>query len=236
MLNIQRLRVELTLGLALGACAADDDRSDDGGALTSPASGDGAGDATVADGDDGGDPGESGGGDAADDGGDESTSDDPPPGTSASAGDDGGDEESSDGGEADEDTGGDPSTGVRGAVIRSVPPAAGQDGIGTLYVGLLIECTADSEQAGGATPVMNADLSADGSQVLYEVTGVAAGTYYMVAFLDDNLNADAANPYADNADLVTAEGFAPGCVEVTIVDGQMVNAPTPIDLNLVYPL
>jgi len=68
------------------------------------------------------------------------------------------------------------------------------------------------------------------------VTGVAAGTYFLVAFLDDNLNADPNDPYADNADLVTAEGFAPGCVEVTIVDGQMATAPAPVDLNLVYPL
>ncbi len=227
------LRLGLTLGMVLAACdGGDDDRADDG-AATNPTLDGGSMDPTAAD--DGGeaDSGGPAGDDAADDGGEESTSDDPSDPT-ASAGDDGGEEESSGGGAEEE--GGDPSTGVRGAVIRSVAPAVGQDGIGTLYVGLLVQCTADSEQAGGATPVMGADLSADGAQVLYEVTGVAPGTYYMVAFLDDNLNADATNPYADNADLVTADGFAPGCVEVTIVDGQMVNAPAPIDLNLVYPL
>ena len=230
--NVTWLRLGLTLGMVFGACAADEEGSDDDGALTDTAPGDGSA-ATVAD---DGDESDSGGpiGDAGD-GNEESTSDDPPPGTTASAGDDGGDE-SSGGDEASEDEGGDPSTGVRGAVIRSVSPAIGQDAIGTLYVGLLVECTADSEQAGGATPVENADLSVDGSQVLYEVTGVAAGTYYLVAFLDDNLNADATDPYADNADLVTAEGFAPGCVEVTITDGQIATAPAAIDLNLVYPL
>jgi hypothetical protein len=225
------LGLELILGMALGACAAEDNGST---AVTSAAPGDGSG-ASMDDGDDGesdtGDP----EGDESNGGGDESTSDDPSPETgasaSASASDDGGEEESSGGGE-----GGDPSTGVRGAVIRSVAPAAGQDAIGTLYVGLLVECTADSASAGGATPIEGADLSADGSQVLYEVTGIAAGTYYLVAFLDDNLNADAADPYADSADLVTAEGFAPGCVEVTVVDGQMTTAPAPVNLNLVYPL
>lgn len=228
--NGKLLRLGLTLGMVLAACdGGDDDRADEG-ALTNTAPGDASGDPMVDD--DGGESGPGPGDDAADDGGEASTSDDPPD-PSASAGDDGGDDESSGGGD---EAPGDPSTGVRGAVIRSVAPAAGQDGIGTLYVGLLVQCTADSEQAGGATPVENADLSADGSQVLYEVTGVAAGTYYIVAFLDDNLNADAANPYADNADLVTAEGFAPGCVEVTVVDGQMTNAPEPVNLNLVYPL
>jgi hypothetical protein len=224
--DIKLLRLGLTLGMVLGACAADEEGSHDEGALTDTAPGDGSGDPTADDGgEDSGGPGD----DAADDAGEESTSYEPSAETSA--GDDGGEEESSGG----EDPG-DPSTGVRGAVIRSVAPAPGQDAIGTLYVGLLVQCTADSEQAGGATPVENADLSADGAQVLYEVTGVAPGTYYLVAFLDDNLNADPNAPYADNADLVTAEGFAPGCVEVTIVDGQMVNAPTPINLNLVYPL
>ena len=224
--NVTWLRLGLTLGIVLGACAADEEGSDDDGALTT-APGDGSG-ATV--GDDGGESDSGGPVGDADDGGEESTSDDPPD-PSASAGDDGGEAESSGGEEP-----GDPSTGVRGAVIRSVAPAVGQDAIGTLYVGLLVECTADSAQAGGATPVEGADLSADGSQVLYEVTGVAAGTYYIVAFLDDNLNADPNDPYADNADLVTAEGFAPGCVEVTIVDGQMATAPAPVNLNLVYPL
>lgn len=220
----------LGLGLALGmfhaACGGEDDDRADTGAATTAAPGEGSADPTDAEGEESesGDPGD-------EEGGEDSTTDDPSPMTSASAGG-----EDSSGGEEGGEVGGDPSTGVRGAVIRSVAPAAGQDGIGTLYVGLLIECTADSAQAGGATPVEGADLSAEGSQVLYEVSGVAPGTYYLVAFLDDNLNADTSNPYADNADLVTAEGFAPGCVEVTIVDGQMATAPAAVDLNLVYPL
>jgi hypothetical protein len=227
----KRLLGHLIVAMALGACAAEDNGSGDSGALTNPAPADGSGPSP--DEDDEGETGSDPGSDDSEGGGDdESDSDDPPADTGASASEEGGEEESSGGGEE----GGDPSTGVRGAVIRSVAPAAGQDAIGTLYVGLLVECTADSAQAGGATPVMGADLSAEGSQVLYEVTGVAPGTYYLVAFLDDNLNADPNDPYADSADLVTAEGFAPGCVEVTIVDGQMTTAPAPVNLNLVYPL
>lgn len=220
----------LILSLALVACAAEENGSGTSAAVTSPAPGDGSGTPPDDDGDDeSGDEGGPGGDPSGGD--DESTSDDPSPETGAN--EEGGEEDSSGGG--GEEEGGDPSTGVRGAVIRSVAPAEGQDAIGTLYVGLLVECTADSAQAGGATPV-EADLSAEGSQALYEVTGVAPGTYFLVAFLDDNGNADATDPYADSADLVTAEGFAPGCVEVTIVDGQMTTAPAPVNLNLVYPL
>lgn len=224
--NVKRLRWGLALGMVLAACDGDGDDREDGGALTTPAPTGGSTDPTGAAVEEGGES----AGEPGDDAGEESTSADPPP-PDPSAGDEGGEDESSGGG----DEGGDPATGVRGAVIRSVAPAVGQDAIGTLYVGLLIECTADSAQAGGATPVA-ADLSAEGSQALYEVTGVAPGTYYLVAFLDDNGNADPNSPYADNADLVTAEGFAPGCVEVTIVDGQMATAPAAVDLNLVYPL
>jgi hypothetical protein len=232
--NINQLRLGLRFGLALGivfaACDDGGDDRDDAGAVTAPATSVGSTDPTGAsDDDEGGEESDSGGPVDDTNGAEASTSSDPPP-PATSAGDEGGEESGG------EESGGSPTTGVRGAVIRSVAPAAGQDGIGTLYVGLLVQCTADSEQAGGATPVMGADLSAEGSQALYEVTGVAPGTYYLVAFLDDNLNADPNNPYADNADLVTADGFAPGCVEVTIVEGQMANAPAPVNLNLVYPL
>ncbi|MBK6918236.1 MAG: hypothetical protein IPH07_12640 [Deltaproteobacteria bacterium] len=221
------LRLGLTLGMLLTACDDGGDDREGSGNLTGTAATAGSADATSAsgaEGDAGSDSSEPG--DDSGDPGDGSTSTDPQP--DPSAGEDTG---------ADPTTGGgDPSTGVRGAVVRSVAPAPGQDAIGTLYVGLLLECTADSAQAGGATPVMGADLSAEGSQALYEVTGVAPGTYFLVAFLDDNLNADPNAPYADNADLVTANGFAPGCVEVTIVDGQMTTAPAAVNLNLVYPL
>ncbi|MBC8073582.1 MAG: hypothetical protein IAG13_34995 [Deltaproteobacteria bacterium] len=228
MYKFKWLGLGLVLGMVHAACDGGDDDRTDTGAATTAAPGEGS--ANPTDADDGGDEDESGdpGGDAEGDS-EGSTTEGPP--TDPSTGEDSGGDESSGGDEAP----GDPSTGVRGAVVRSVSPAVGEDAVGTLYVGLLIECTADSAQAGGATPV-DADLSADGSQALYEVTGVAPGTYYLVAFLDDNLNADASDPYADNKDLVTAEGFAPGCVQVTVVDGEIATAPEAINLNLVYPL
>jgi hypothetical protein len=228
MYDFKWLGLGLVLGMVHAACDGGDDEPADTGAVTTAVPGEGS--TNPADGGDEADDEDSGEpGDDSHSGGEGSTSDGPEP--DPTSGEDSGGDASSGGDEAP----GDPSTGVRGAVVRSVAPAVGEDAIGTLYVGLLVECTADSASAGGATPV-DADLSAAGSQVLYEVTGVAPGTYYLVAFLDDNLNANASDPYADNKDLVTAEGFAPGCVQVTVVDGEIATAPAPIDLNLVYPL
>lgn len=122
---------------------------------------------------------------------------------------------------------------VRGVVIRSVEPFAGNDAIGDLYVGLLAECSQDAATVGDSEPIIGADLSAPGSNVMYEITNVPDGTFYVVAFLDDDM--DAADGMPDMGDLVTADGFGPGCVEVTVADGASVVAPEAVNLNFVYP-
>jgi hypothetical protein len=168
----------------------------------------------------------------------DSNDDDDPPNTS------GDDDPGSSSGEPDPDSGpmsedsssGDPTSGsglpsVRGAVIRSVEPAAGNDGIGDLYVGLLAECSQDAAQVGSAM-VMNADLSAAGSNVMYEILDVPDGTFFVVAFMDDNGNA--ADGMPDMGDLVTADGLGPGCVEVTVAGADVV-APEAVNLNFLYP-
>lgn len=122
---------------------------------------------------------------------------------------------------------------VRGAVIRSAEPAAGNDGIGDIYVGMLAECAQDAAEVGDAAVVMDADLSAPGSTAMYEITNVPDGTFYVVAFMDDNDNSVDGNP--DMGDIVTAEGLGPGCVEVTVAGAADVVAPMAVNLNFLYP-
>lgn len=123
---------------------------------------------------------------------------------------------------------------IRGAVIRSVEPAAGNDAIGNLYVGLLAECQQDAASVGDGAQVMDADFSAPGATVMYEIPDVPDGTYYVVAFLDDNGNSTP-DSGPDMGDLVTAEGLGPGCVEVTVAGAASVVAPEAVDLNFLYP-
>jgi hypothetical protein len=134
------------------------------------------------------------------------------------------------------ETGGNGLGSVRGAVIRSVEPAAGDDAIGDLYVGLLAECAQDAATVGDGDQIMGADLMAPGATVMYEIPNVPDGTFYVVAFLDDDMNADPVMGEPDTDDLVTADGFGPGCVEVTVAGGASVVAPTAVNLNLLYPL
>ena len=82
--------------------------------------------------------------------------------------------------------------------------------------------------------VMNADLSAPGATVMYEIPDVPDGTYHVVAFLDDNGNSTPESG-PDMGDLVTAEGLGPGCVEVTVAGGESVVAPEAVNLNFLYP-
>lgn len=118
--------------------------------------------------------------------------------------------------------------------VRTAEPAQGSDGIGILYGGMLAACDQDSEGIADFT-LADADFSAPGTVVTGTYENVPDGTFYIVAFLDDNENADPNDPGPDSADLVASEGFGPGCVEVT-VSGSDITAPEALQLNLVYPL
>ena len=110
-------------------------------------------------------------------------------------------------GDDDDDTTPPPATHatLRGSIIRSVAPAASGDAIGTLFVaiyegqpftgsGVLVR---RFEQSG-------ADFSGSGAEYNYEVTGIPPrGTpYVVVAFLDDNLDADPSEPVPGDDDLI----------------------------------
>jgi hypothetical protein len=124
---------------------------------------------------------------------------------------------------------------VRGAVVRVVPFGNMDDGIGDLYVGLLAACDQDAETVGDGDMIAGADFSMDGATVQYTIRQVPDGTHYVVAFLDDDLNADPEDPGPDLGDMATAEGLGPKCVEVTVSAGADVVAPAAVELNIVVP-
>ena len=118
-------------------------------------------------------------------------------------------------------------------MTRSAMPAIGQDAIGDIYLGLLVSCDQGAESV-ASTMIADGDLSANGASIDYMITGVPDGSYYLAGFMDDNGNADAMDPDADMGDLASAEGFGPGCTEVTVADG-MDEMGVDIDFNLVVP-
>lgn len=117
--------------------------------------------------------------------------------------------------------------------VRTADPGQGNDAIGILYAGMLSECDQESDDISSFT-LEGADFSGDGTVVTGVYENVPDGTHYIVAFLDDNENADPNDPGPDLGDLAAAEGFGPLCVEVT-VSGADVTAPEALPLNLVVP-
>jgi hypothetical protein len=173
---------------------------------------------------------------SAEDTGDDAntTAADDDPGTTTDTPDTtGGSDPPGDGSSGDPETSGGGLGSVRGAVIRTIEPAEGEDGIGDLYVGLLAECAQDAASVGDGDQIVGADLSAPGATVMYEILNVPDGTFYVVGFLDDDQNA--ADGMPDRDDIVTADGLGPGCVEVTVTGGNSVVAPSPVELNFLYP-
>lgn len=109
----------------------------------------------------------------------------------------------------------------------------GDDGIGTLFIGALVACDQNAASAGGAT-VLGADMSQVGSPVGYIVEGLPSGTYYLAAFLDDDVNADPENPTADMGDIAFAEGFGIGCVEVVVAEADAVAGDIQLNINVPF--
>ncbi|MBX7079008.1 MAG: hypothetical protein K1X88_07475 [Nannocystaceae bacterium] len=124
---------------------------------------------------------------------------------------------------------------VSGSVTRSAAAviSLGDDGIGTLYVGVLMDCDQNAASVGG-TSVAMADLSQLNSPVPYTVEGLPNGTYYVAGFLDDDENADPDAPDADMGDLAFAMGFGIGCVEVVIEDADVTGADFALNVNVPF--
>ena len=122
---------------------------------------------------------------------------------------------------------------VNGSIRQlDLQPWKGNDLAGPYFLAMFDACNADPPSPPIANGGGEADLS-DGNTAPFEFTDVPNGTWYIVAFLDDNGNVDPKNPAPDQGDLVLADGFDPGCVEV-VVDGADVT-DVDVALNFVLP-
>lgn len=153
--------------------------------------------------------------------GTESDTDSPATTGTGTTGVDGTDTEATETGDStgEDDTTGQSGYSISGTFRRSVTAMIGfgNDGIGDAYIGALVACEQDAEDAGG-TVVENADLSSTENTVEFTIEGLEDGTYYIAGFFDDNQNADPNDPAPDMGDFATTQGLGIGCVEVT-VDG-----------------
>lgn len=207
----------ITLFVALGvnACVGDDDDDDD-------AAGDSTGQAN--------DDADPSGGDDADpsEGDDADPSDDGSDGPAESSGSvEGPGDESS--GAADTGQGGEFSAG--GTVSSDAAPFMDNDGIGDLYIVAFDDMCGGNAATG--TTIVGADLSDPANTVPFTIEGLAAGTFFLTAFLDDNGDADPNAPGPNMGDIVMADGVMAGCVEVEIVDASVDGAA--LVLNLALP-
>lgn len=135
--------------------------------------------------------------------------------------------------------GDDPETySVSGIITRSVEPdpALGGDGIGDVYLELMVECPSLS---GCLTEVVSnidledVDLSAPGASVPFEATGIPNGTYYLSGLLNDAFNTINPERISETGDLVMFGLAAPRCVEVTVAGGNVTGVSA--DFNSVMP-
>lgn len=220
----------LALTLSLGACAAEDDANDDAATTVSttvtptttmnPSTDDGSAEESSSDG-------------GATDPTEDPTVDPTEDPTADPTEDPTVDPSSSEGG--DESSGGVSGHSISGNVSRAQAGniSPGDDGVGTLYIGVLAACDQNAASLGG-TSVLGANLSQVGSPVAYTLEGLPNGTYYVAGFLDDDVNADPTAPYADMGDLAFAEGFGVGCVEVVIADADATGADFQLNINVPF--
>jgi hypothetical protein len=89
--------------------------------------------------------------------------------------------------------------GLKGIVSAKIAPSG--DGKGTLFIFLHDKKPPSAQLVN--TPVNGADLSSPFASEQYYIGGVAAGQYYVTAFLDDNNNANPLFfPQADKGDMI----------------------------------
>jgi hypothetical protein len=122
---------------------------------------------------------------------------------------------------------------VSGTVTRSTELAEGNDGIGTLWLAVVDNCGFDFEVAAAAM-IPDADLSRPGAAAPFTVPDVPEGAWFVIAYLDDNENAQLPDPQPDPGDLVGSDGLGGVACMPVIVDGAAVEGIT-LDLNFVLP-
>lgn len=126
-----------------------------------------------------------------------------------------------------DDSGGTVAPSLSGVVSRldSAIIAAGRDGVGTVYIAALAECSLDAESVGGGA--VQADLSTAGSEVefaLNDLTVQDGETVHLAVFLDDDGNADPMAPAPGPGDILFADVVGDGvlsCVEASAGDDDV---------------
>jgi len=124
---------------------------------------------------------------------------------------------------------------IHGVVTRADAAPPSGDGVGTLWIAVLSECSLGAELAGAAV-VPDADLSAAGVPVAFEAAELPPGDYHLALFLDDDGSADPMMPTPSPGDLVYADGVGDGmlsCVPVTVDDEDVEGLA--LVLNAVVP-
>lgn len=109
---------------------------------------------------------------------------------------------------------------IHGVVSRTEAAVPTDDGVGTLFIAVLSDCTLDATMLGG-TGVPNADLSIAGATVPFELPDLPPGELHLALFLDDDLSADPMMPLPSPGDLVYADVVGDGvlsCVAVSVDD------------------
>jgi hypothetical protein len=120
-----------------------------------------------------------------------------------------------------------------GAVTRAAPIAPGNDGKGTLVVGVFEACSQTAKLLGAAIEP-RADLSAESASVPFAISGLPRVEVHLAAFLDDDGNLDSGRPAPSAGDLVYGEGAGDGvldCVSTDLAAGDRTGVA--IELNLV---
>jgi hypothetical protein len=118
---------------------------------------------------------------------------------------------------------------VSGTVTRSVEPMEGNDGVGPMYIAIVSTCDFVFDLV-AADVVLDAD---PGRGAAWQIAAVPEGTWYFIAFLDDDEDAELPSPMPDRGDLVAGDGGGIGCAEFT-VDGADVTG-VDLDLDFVMP-
>jgi hypothetical protein len=99
---------------------------------------------------------------------------------------------------------------LKGKITATVAPSG--DGKGTLYASLHSQVPPAGLLT--ATSTNNADLSSPFASETYFLSALTPGNYYLMVFLDDNVNNNPFVPGPDKGDMVTAK-----TIQVHVVAG-----------------